>query len=266
MPQLAANGYSSQGKLAQNTSNLELARDAFLSALELREEEVHAGLRDKTKRVYDLSNLCQVEMRLQIQGAYHRCREAKKAIEEVAPDNKPMMAATYYAVGNAAANEGNVDEATTQLKKAAKYYEEMTPAQPAMVGDVHLRLGAVYANTDRAEKAAAAYKSGLDAVVAADDKALLGTLIQLRTQFAQTKLNNEKWKTAAKHLTELADEARRADDTATRAWAYSALARAQNKLEQYDEAKTSLETALPLAKKAGDDELVETIKSNLKSF
>ena len=126
MPQMSAQAHASSARLAQQTANLEKARDEFLTALKISEEKVHPKIRKPGLQKNVLANLCQIEMRMQLDGAYYRCRKALKGMDEEST-GEAMLAATNYAMWNSAANEGHAQEATEHLEKAVKMYAGMKP-------------------------------------------------------------------------------------------------------------------------------------------
>lgn len=267
MPLLEARSTSALGRNLYKTGSNSEARSHFLDAMRIRDEKVHPELVDDYARARDLANLCQIEMREKVTGAFNRCRTTLELLDNANIDRPRMLAATHYAAGIAAKREGHVEEALSHLKKGIEGYVALEPIDVTAVADAHLRRGSIFKQTDRPDEAAEAFKAGLDDVQKAEGDRL-ATVIDLRTQYAQQQLALEQWKKAAEQLETLAKEAEQVGDAGTRAWAYSTLARARNRLESSNEAsaREALETALPLAKEAGDEELVETIESNLKAF
>jgi len=265
MPQMTAQAHAARGRLAQRTDSLEQARDQFASALEIIDDEIPAKLREPTRRRNVMANLCQVEMRLQIEGAHYRCRKALEAIDG-ASASESMLASTHYALGNSATAAGHTDEGLKHLNNAAEMFADMQPPDLTRYGDAKLRIGQIHKQSDRPEKAAEAFAEGLELLDEANADSLMRTKVQLRSQYAQMELTRENWETAAEQLERVAGEAKAIGDTATRAWSYSALARANNKLGEDAAAREALETALPLAKEAGDQKLVETVEANLEQF
>src|SRR5690606_25310462 len=112
--------------------------------------------------------------------------------------------------------------------------------------------------------AAATFQRGV--ALTADHSALLANRLQLRTQLAQIQLADQQHTQAATTLALVIEDANRANDSTTLAWAYSAQASAQLKLGQRDQAIQSLKSGLPHAKKTGDTEMIELFESNLKSL
>lgn len=265
MPQMTAQAYAARGRLAQRTDALEKARDQFVAALEVIDEKVHPKLQQPSRRRNALANLCQVEMRLQIEGAHYRCREALETMDADSV-SESMLARTHYALGNSATSAGHTDEGTDHLSEAAELFESMTPPNLGMYGDTQLRLGEIYKKSGDREKAAKAFRAGLELLGDANADSLMQTKVQLRSQYAQMELARENWKSAVEQLENVGGEAKAIGDVATRAWSYSALARANNQLGENEAARKALKKALPLAKKAGDEKLVETVKTNLEQF
>ncbi len=266
MPKIAAQVHASRGRLAQSTGALEKARDQFLAVREMLQDKVHPELREPSRTREILANLCQVEMKLESDGAHYRCREALEELQEADSPPEGMVASTRYALGNAAARAGHREEGIEQLEKAGEMFAAGDSSDRAMLGDVQLRLGAMHQEAGDREAAAKAFRKGVERLAGTDDEALSTTLVQLRSQYAQVELRRENWESVAKQLPKVADEAEAIGDTATRAWSLSALARAKNKLGEEEEAREALDQALPLAREAGDEKLIETIESNLEAF
>jgi tetratricopeptide (TPR) repeat protein len=266
MPKMAAQVHASRGRLAQATSALEKARDQFLTARDILDKKVHPRLREESHRRNIVANLCQVEMKLGAEGAHYRCRQALEALDggDAGPDS--MVASTRYALGNTAAKAGSLEEGIEQLEKAAEMFASMESPNFAMYGDTQLRLGTIHQKAGDRDKATEAFEQGVEKLREAGNESLLTTLVQLRSQYAQAELRRENWETAAEQLPKVAEEAKTIGDMATRAWSYSALARAESKLGDDEAAREALETALPLAKESGDEKLVETVEGNLEEF
>jgi len=265
MSKLTAAAQSSLGSAAQTAGQLEEARQAFIAAEETLEEQVHARFRNDGSLAHVLANLCQVEMHMQIEGGLYRCR---KALDHLDPhrDSRGMIAATHYARGNAAANEDHPDEAAEQLEKAAEMFTaDEESADYRRYADAMLRLGAIREQTDAPKEALDAYRRALDEL-GAKKQSTLEFRIKLRTKYTQLLLHRETWNEATSELQKLVEESDRADDVETKAWALSAVARAQTQTGDQTSAREALERALPLAKKVGDQSLVETIESNLETL
>jgi tetratricopeptide (TPR) repeat protein len=178
-----------------------------------------------------------------------------------------MIAATHYARGNAAANEGHPDEAAEQLEKAAEMFTtDEGSVDDRRYADAMLRLGAIREQTDAPKKALDAYRTALDELGEANKQSTLELRIKLRTKYTQLLLHRETWNEATSELQKLVEESDRADDVETKAWALSAVARAQTQTGDQKSARKALERALPLAKNVGDQSLVETIESNLETL
>lgn len=265
MPQLEAKARAALGRAAQEAGELERAREALLAALELNEERVHPEIREESVRVNNHANLCQVEMRMQLDGGLYRCRKALEIVQGAGAGDG-MVAATHYALGHAAVNEEHPDEGLEHLEKAAEIYAQMESPDLRSYAEAKLEVGAIHKQSDRPKEALEAFEEGVGKLGEAGEGKLLTLKIEFRSQYAQLLLDREKWEQAADQLESSVEEARRAGDTASQAWALSALARAQNGLGKNEQARASLEESLPLAEEAGDDQLVETVESNLETL
>ncbi|MFW5968294.1 MAG: tetratricopeptide repeat protein [Persicimonas sp.] len=213
------------------------------------------------------ANLCQVEMSMESNGAHYICQRSVDQLESQEKADPSMVAATTYAVGVTASREGKTQKGARYLKKAAERATTEDYQNPSLAADALLRRGALLAEQkDKRDEAADDFETGLKLVEEADDdsKELDAARIELRTQLAQLELGREKWSAAKEQLEALVDETE--DKPGKQAWAHHALARAQLKSGDRDEAKKSLEAALPLAKAAGDDDLVEKVKESLEQF
>lgn len=266
MWKLVATARASMGRAAQTAGELESAREALMSAVETLEERVHPRLRQNGELAHNLANLCQVEMHMQLEGALYRCREALDRLDGDR-DSRDMLASTRYARGVAAANEGHPDEAVEQLERAAEMFLTGQSTDYRRFADAKLRLGMLHEQGDRPEKASEAYSSALQRLDGTEEgEATRSMAIKLRTKYAQVLLGRAQWKRAVSELETLVEDSKSAGDLGTRAWALSAMARAQSRSGETEAARESLERALPLAKRAGDDGLVETVESNLESL
>ena len=267
MPLLRARTNSAIGRNLYKQNALSEARKYFIDALRIRDEEVHPELVDDRARARDLGNLCQIEMREEITGAFHRCKETLDLLDQASFEHPRMRATSHYAAGVAAAREGHIEESLAHLDDALEGYEGLESFDAPSVTSAYLRRGSLLKRTDRPEKATETFQKGLERLEQAEGDHL-ASIIKLRIQYAQQQLDLDQWQGAAQQLQTLAREAREVGDIGTRAWAYSTLARARNRLDGRGEAsaRQALEKALPLARDAGDDELVETIESNLEAF
>lgn len=265
MAKLKATAQSSLGSAAQTAGKLEESRQALIAAEETLEEKVHARLRNDGSLAHVLANLCQVEMHMQIEGALYRCRKALDHLDSDR-DSHGMVAATHYARGNAAANEGHPDEAAEQLAKAAEMFAQAESVDYRRYADAMLRLGSIRERTDAPKEALEAYRTALGTLDAANEASVRPLQIKLRTKYTQLLLGQKEWNEAEAELQKLVEHSERADDTETKAWALSAVARAQTQTGDHEKARRALEKALPLAKKVGDASLVDTIESNLETL
>lgn len=263
MPGLRARAHSAYGRKLQTGGDLKKARTQFQEALSILDDEVADSVVSPSMRVANLSNLCQVETRAEITGAFSRCRDAVRAIEDLKDDQPQMLATTQYSLGVAAINEGSPKTGVEHLQKAAEIFVDIE-GQGDRAADAWLRAGDALNQADRHERAAKNFKNGLDA--AGDGDASRNLRIQLRTQLAQVLSERQKWKEAAGVLDELISDAKAAGRPGDAAWAYSLLARTHVQRDDDASAEQALQTGIDLAEEAGDDELASSMKENLKQF
>ncbi len=263
MPHLAARGNAKLAELLHAKGDLNKAGSHYSKAIRSLKKTGVRKADEKSAMTNYRANLCQVEMSLRSNGAHHLCRKALEALDNADEPDPSMLAATHYALGVTAGRAWREEKGIEHLEKAAELAESQPTPNKKLASDAHLRRGVMFADKKKDYDAAKrAFRRGLALTDDADE--LAGTRVQLHTQLAQVELSLEDWKEARSLLEELvkADAA----DTQTKAWAYSALARASSKLDDPDAAKKALESGLPLAKQAGNKELVESIEDNLENF
>jgi len=263
MPVLRARAHSAFGRKLQNGGDLKKARAQFQAALSILDDEVADSVVSPSMRAANLSNLCQVEARAEITGAFSRCRDAVRAVEDLKDDQPQMLATTRYSLGVAAINEGSPRTGVEHLQKAAKAFVDIE-GQGDRAADAWLRAGDALNQADRHERAANNFKGGLEA--AGDGEASRNLRIQLRTQLAQVLSERHKWKEAAGVLDELISDSKAAGRPGDAAWAYSLLARTHVQRDDDASAKQALKKGIDLAEEAGDEGLVSSMKENLKQF
>ncbi|MFB6262348.1 MAG: tetratricopeptide repeat protein [Bradymonadaceae bacterium] len=269
MPAMLARTYSAEGRVHQSAGSDAEARADFLEAIRIREERVHPSVRNPSAMRTVRANLCQVENSLQIQGAFHRCREIAEALEKADDAERPKLAATHYAAGTSAARESELEGAVDHLRRAVELYGSGELDAPVDAARARLRLGGALRRQGEREAAAAVFRRGIAALEDASggsETERSSLRRSMRTQLAQELVALESWKEARTVLNELRRSAHSGGDVGSRAWALSTLARVDNRTGHRDRARRRLERALPLARKAGDEALVKTVRANLKAF
>jgi hypothetical protein len=263
VPRLRAKALAAHARRQQAVGEMKDARKSYVDAVEVLREQVHASLHGDVLASH-LTNLCQVERQLKVEGAFYRCRKALEAIDKVDGERPAMRAAAHHAAGVAAGREGKPEPGIEHLSKAIELYDSDKLEEPASLADARLNHGALLAETGKQKAAEKEFAAALQDI--GDAEEYRSARIQIRIQYAQTLLAQKKWKAGAEQLETLADAARQADDDDTRSWALTGLARARVNLDDEDAAKTALQKALPLAKKAGAEGRVKRIEENLKQF
>lgn len=269
IPDLAARSNAQLAGLYHAQGKLNQASTMYSKVIQRLEKTGVPGTHDTPAIATYRANLCQVEMSLRSNGAHYLCKKALEELEKHGSANPAMLAATHYGIGVTAGRDGWAPGGLDHLNKAVEISLEQTPPDRALASDAMLRRGIILSQMKGKDaEASHAFKKGI-AITEQDKQAsqsadLRATRVQLRTQLAQLQLEAKEWKTAKKSLEALIEDAK--GDPKSQAWAYSGLARAELKLGDKKAAKKALQKGLPLAKKAGDRELVGNFKENLKAF
>lgn len=264
IPDLEARSRAQIARLYHAQQDFNKASDAYSEAIKILEEHDQDNAAFQSALSNYRANLCQVEMNVESNGAHYICQ---KALDELRSDDDAepsMVASTSYGVGITATRAGKTSKGLKYLKKAAEKADSDDFQKPELAADAHLRRGAVLAKLDgKRDEAAEAFEAGLTVVEEADQASgeLDEARIELRTQLGQLELERKDWSAAKTQLEALAEEAD--GRPGKQAWAHHALARAHGKLDETDQKREALETALSLAREAGDDELVEKIEDAL---
>lgn len=263
MPRLKAKAYGARGQRLQAQGNFEEARTAYVQAVETLENQVHPSLYgDQFARVR--ANLCQVDIQVEATGAYYRCRKALEAIESAGLTQPGLRAATLYAMGVAADREGKPKEGVEHLAESIELYRSDELNDTSSQADALLRRGVIMVEHNKLEEGIANLSEAAELVSGREQ--LRPARIQIRIQLAQAQLEAERWKEASKTLDALIQDANAADQTSNEAWAWNAKARAQLNAGDDASAKKALKKALDRAEEAGDTELADRVRSNLKQF
>ena len=254
----------------QSRGQLEEARQAYREAIKKLEDVVDVEGPHALTHTIQLANLCQVEVNLGVTGALGTCQKGLEAFSKIGDDLKAsqslLHAATQYAAGRAAVSDREGGPALEHLGKAAEIYLSLDEPQPLMAADILLRRGAVQASIEgERENAPATFRRALSLTSDLDrsEENVAKTRIALQTQLAQHRLADERWEASIEILEKLTEEAGEAGDNKSAAWAYSGLARSYMQEDRRDEALAALRSGLPLAERAGDEELVENLRGNL---
>lgn len=266
IPALTARAKAAEARTHQAAGSFLEAQKLYVELIDIMEKGVEKSASDQQALAIQYANLCQVELNLASTGTHKRCRDALQALEKInAPNTAAMIAQTHYAIGIGAANNKTHKAALEHFEKAATAAEQLTPPNLALASEALLRLGAVQAGLkSERPNAAATFQRGI--TLTTNRPELLANRLQLRTQLAQIQLADQQHTQAATTLALVIEDANRANDSTTLAWAYSAQASAQLKLGQREQAIQSLKSGLPHAKKTGDTEMIELFESNLKSL
>ena len=265
IPGLASRARAQLAGIAQSSGNLREASELYQEVISTLEDEGTPGVGSPSTLAAHRANLCQVELHLKSSGAYMLCREALGAIDKTDDSPRQMVAMTRYAVGITADRDDQPSKAIEHLEKAAELAPETDPPNWELAADAHLHRGAILARSSkRRNEAIADFRAGLEDAARGSGPNIEQSERQLRLQLAQVLLKVDRDDAAKKQLDKLVADS--GLDDASKAWAYSALARIHARKGAADKAEKALETGLPLAKRAGDDDLVETFKENLKKF
>ncbi|QDG52009.1 hypothetical protein FIV42_15050 [Persicimonas caeni] len=265
IPDLAARSNAQLAGLYHAQGQLNKASAMYSKVIQRLEKTGVPGTHDTPAVATYRANLCQVEMSLRSNGAHYLCKKALEELEKQKSANPAMLAATHYGVGVTAGRDGWAPGGLDHLNKAVELSLEQTPPDRALASDAMLRRGIILGQMkNKEDEAAHAFKKGIAITEQDKSDSLRATRVQLRTQLAQLQLEEREWKTAKGSLEALIEDAK--GDPQSQAWAYSGLARAELKLGDKKAAKKALQKGLPLAKKAGDKELVSNFKENLEKF
>jgi tetratricopeptide (TPR) repeat protein len=263
MPRLTAKAYGARGRRMQAQGSFDAARKAYVQAVETLETQVHPSLYgDQLARVR--ANLCQVDMQIEATGTYYRCRKALEAVESAGLEEPGLRAATLYAMGIAAEREGKPKEGVKHLKESIDLYRSDALNDPSSLADALLRRGVIMVEHDKLEEGITNLSEAAELVSGREQ--LRPARIQIRIQLAQAQLEAEQWKAATKTLEGLIRDADAAGETSNEAWAWNAKARAQLNSGNEAGAKKALNKALQRAKEAGDTDLADRVRANLKQF
>lgn len=266
--QLQALSAQSQAALAQfyqTQGMLNQASSAYSRAIQSIEKLPASPLTDARALGRMRANLCQVELTLRAKGTYYLCQRALEELSALSPAPTDMLAATHYAIGVSAGRDGRLSTATSAFEKASQLAHALNPPDIHMAADSQLRRGIIFHTMmkNKRDDATQAFTHGLaligNASTQPPDIAELN--VQLRTQLAQLHLEYADWTAARETLQPLlsADSA----SPGERAWAYSALAKAELKLGNRDAARKALRDGLPLSRLSGDQALVKSFEENL---
>ncbi len=261
-PSLAARSYILLARLGQAREEWLQARNHYLEAMKIL-EGVAKSARDEREIAVQKVNLCQVEMKLKANGAQQRCLEAREALGGVSANDasfRGMVAATEYAIGTTASDERR-KQAIAALEKAAQTWRELR--QFPQAADALLRQGKLETSEGKTQQARKAFAEGLELLGDELPAAQTTLATQLGILLAQVELDVERWSEARETLRALIDRATGVNDHYSAAWGYSALARAELKLGNRDDAIAALEKGSPHARKADDEELAKMIDANL---
>ncbi len=264
IPSLAARSRILLARLAQSQKEWLTAREHYLEALRVLSEDVAPSARDEREIAVQEVNLCQVELQLKSNGAYRRCLDAREALAGVTASDasyRGMVAATDYAVGvTTPARER--EKAMRSLDAAAEAWIQLGNGPQA--AEALLRLGKHQADSKKTRVTAnSTFDRGLKALGPPSDAPRQVVAIQLAIQKAQVELALESWLAARKTLETIVGWATASDDTYSAAWAYSGLAQARLKLKDRVGAIDALRLGESFASRAGDDDLLQLIRSNL---
>ncbi len=266
---------TSLARTYQARHQFEKSRTTFRKAIEQLEDAVDTSEGPHAvSHTLQYANLCQVEAQLEATGALSTCRQAIEAIENLdeAEQNRHanLRAATIHAAGRTAIQENNARAAIEHLTESAQLYEQRSePKYQLLAADVLLRLGVIQNESDSAgDDAPDTFERGLKIVANLDrsDSEVAATYVSLKTQLTQRIMADEQWSDSVAMLRKLIALTADVEDDATGAWAYSRLANALIQLDRRDDAVEALESALPLAKEAGDENLIKTVTENLENF
>lgn len=253
----------------------EKSRTTFRKAIDQLESAVDTSDGPHAlSRTLQFANLCQVEAQLAATGALATCTEALEGIENLEKADQErhanLRAATTHAAGRMAIHENNARAALKYLAQAAELYQQLDePKHQLLAADVLLRLGAIQNEGESTrDDAPNSFRSGLKITADLDlsESDVATTHISLKTQLAQRLMADEEWADSLEHLQRLIDTTVELDDHSTAAWAYSRLANVLLQTDRRDDAIKALESGLPLAERADDDELAKTITDNLESL
>lgn len=261
-PSLAARSHILLARLAQARQEWLQARNHYLKALEIL-QGVARSAQDPREVAVQTVNLCQVEMKLKSNGAQQRCLEAREALSKVSANDasfRGMVAATEYAIGTTATKDRR-KQAIEALETSAQTWKQL--GRNAQAADALLRKGKLELASGEGGAARRTFDEGLERLGDEVPGEQLPLAIQLGIQLAQLQLDAKKWAPARQTLNTMLSRAAAAQDDYSQAWGYSALARAELKLGNRDEAIAALKKGVPHARRSGDDELKEMIDTNL---
>lgn len=242
------------------------ARDRYVEAIQTLEKDVSPTARDPRELAVQKVNLCQVEVQLSSTGAHLRCLEAKEALDAVKASDevyRGMVAATDYGIGVSTPPK-DAEDARKALEAAANEWKRL--GIEGRRAQALLRLGKLQADDAKlASKSTRTFETALRSAGEPSPETR-PLIIQIRIQLAQRQLAEKDYYTAKMNLAELVSAAGVQNDHYSAAWAYNALGSAQLKTGERDAAIEALEKALPLARKARDTDLAESIERNIKKL
>jgi tetratricopeptide (TPR) repeat protein len=265
IPGLAARARVQLAGLAQISGNMREASKLYHKVIDELEDSTTPGASNPTVLATQRANLCQVELQLKSTGAYMICRKALEALAKLDSPDQHMVAMTEYAVGITANKDGKPSKGIEHLAKAAEMAPKLETPAWELAADALLHRGSIVARSaKRRDEAIADFRKGLGYAQKGSGPSIEQSERQIRLQLAQVLLKADKSDDAKTQLQTLVNDAKL--DAGSKAWAYSALANVYASAGENDKAREALEAGLPLAKESGDEDLVETIETNLKQF
>ena len=261
---------SAHGRTLQNQRQFEDSRTQYRRAINQLKEAVDTddGPYARTLAIQK-TNLCQVNAELGTSGGYGSCAAALDQLEhaeDIEDDRPGLTAAAQEGAARTAAQADRDGDAIEHFGDAADSYADLDESRHTLrAADLLLRAGALQLATDDRDGAATSFQRGIELTeeLDTDDSDVASTRVSLKTQLAQLHLNANDWSDAIDRLEALADTAEKLDHQSEAAWAYSGLANAYLQTDRRDDAIEALETGLPLAEAAGDEDLVDTLRNNL---
>lgn len=264
LPALSAQSQAALAQFYQKENMLNQASAAYSRAIQTVEKLPTSPMLDTRELGRMRANLCQVELTLRAKGTYYLCKKALDELSALSPPPHDMLAATQYAIGVSAGRDGRTITAADAFEKASHLAAALTPPNIHLAADAQLRRAIIFTSMkNKRDDATQAFTRGLALI--GDDATqppdLAEVRVQLHTQLAQLQLEYDDWSAARDTLSALlaADGA----SPGERAWAFSALAKAELKLGNRDAAQKALRDGLPLARLSGDQALVQNFEENL---
>lgn len=266
-PTLAARSHILLARLAQAKQQWLEARKEYVEALRILQEDVAASAQDNREVAVQQVNLCQVEMQLDSNGAHRRCLDARSALSKVKASDasfRGMVAATQYGVG-ATAPDDQTKRAIEAFATAAREWASL--GHKPQAADAKLRMGKRQLESSKTKKQArATFEEAAKTLGKPADGKQTELAVQIGMQLAQRQLADSDWDEAAESLESVIRHAAATNDDYSGAWAYSAIARAELKRGNRDEAIAALKKGRPLAQRAGDEELLQLFDQNLSKL